>query len=481
MTKLSETILKNTTKFGRKPALLVLEDGTSFSGFSCGVDGTAFGEICFNTTLEGYLEVITDPSYAGQIVTMTYPQIGNYGVNLDDCQSAAPAMRALVVRDMCQTPSNFRSEISLPDFLIRNKIVAIEGVDTRSLVRHIRDFGAQKAAVSTVVLDEQRLLEEVKESTSIVGQNLVKTVSRAAASKFDELSASQAFAFGMPAEKKYKVVAYDCGAKLAIMENLVRCGCDLTVVPWDTPAKEVLGMHPDGVFFSNGPGDPDAVEDTYVQVRELLGKLPIFGICLGHQMMSIAAGAEIEKLKYGHRGGNQPVLNLLTHRVEITSQNHGFGCVFSSLGELEDEYKSVEVPRGLNGSAEDLRAWVQAGVAPVVKNEKYGRIRLTHVNLNDGTAEGIQFMDVPAFCVQYHPEANPGPTDSHYLFTAFTRLMDGDDDYLNIDISKDRLAGWRFGSNCATDSAVDRKDSSPLNLSNRKKPSHENGEEVANA
>ena len=276
MTKLSETILNNTTKFGRKPALLVLEDGTSFSGYSCGVDGTAFGEICFNTTLEGYLEVITDPSYAGQIVTMTYPQIGNYGVNLDDCQSAAPAMRALVVRDMCQTPSNFRSEISLPDFLIRNKIVAIEGVDTRSLVRHIRDFGAQKAAVSTVVLDEQRLLEEVKESASIVGQNLVKTVSRAAASKFDELPASQAFAFGMPAEKKYKVVAYDCGAKLAILENLVRCGCDLTVVPWDTPAKEVLGMHPDGVFFSNGPGDPDAVEDTYVQVRELLGKLPIF-------------------------------------------------------------------------------------------------------------------------------------------------------------------------------------------------------------
>lgn len=424
----------------------MLEDGTSFSGFDCGASGTAFGEICFNTTLEGYLEVITDPSYAGQIVTMTYPQIGNYGVNLDDCQSATPALRGLVVRDMCQTPSNFRSMMSLPEFLTKNNIVAIEGIDTRALVRHIRDFGAQKAAVSTVVLDEEQLLAEVKDSPSIVGQNLVKTVSRASVDSFDGLPESQAFAFMQPSEKKYKVVAYDCGAKLAILQNLVRCGCELTVVPWNTPATDVLEMHPDGVFFSNGPGDPDAVNETYEQVREIIGKVPVFGICLGHQMMSIAAGAKIEKLKYGHRGGNEPVMNLLTRRVEVTSQNHGFGCVFSSLGVLEDEFKGVEIPEGLNGSAEDLRAWVKAGVAPVVKNEKYGRIRLTHVNLNDGTPEGIQFLDVPAFCVQYHPEANPGPTDSHYLFTAFTRLMDGDEDYLNIDIAKDRLSGWKFGS-----------------------------------
>ncbi|MDO4842052.1 MAG: glutamine-hydrolyzing carbamoyl-phosphate synthase small subunit [Phoenicibacter congonensis] len=424
----------------------MLEDGTSFRGFACGASGTAFGEICFNTTLEGYLEVITDPSYAGQIVTMTYPQIGNYGVNLDDCQSATPALRGLVVRDMCQTPSNFRSMMTLPEFLTKNNIVAIEGVDTRALVRHIRDFGAQKAAVSTVVLDEEQLLAEVKDSPSIVGQNLVKTVSRASVDSFDELPESQAFAFMQPAEKKYKVVAYDCGAKLAILQNLVRCGCEPTVVPWNTPAADVLEMHPDGVFFSNGPGDPDAVSETYEQVREIIGKVPVFGICLGHQMLSIAAGAKIEKLKYGHRGGNEPVMNLLTRRVEVTSQNHGFGCVFSSLGVLEDEFSDVEIPEGLNGSAEDLRAWVKAGVAPVVKNEKYGRIRLTHVNLNDGTPEGIQFLDVPAFCVQYHPEANPGPTDSHYLFTAFTRLMDGDEDYLNIDIAKDRLSGWKFGS-----------------------------------
>ena len=424
----------------------MLEDGTSFRGFACGASGTAFGEICFNTTLEGYLEVITDPSYAGQIVTMTYPQIGNYGVNLDDCQSATPALRGLVVRDMCQTPSNFRSMMSLPEFLTKNNIVAIEGIDTRALVRHIRDFGAQKAAVSTVVLDEEQLLAEVKDSPSIVGQNLVKTVSRASVDSFDELPESQAFAFMQPSDKKYKVVAYDCGAKLAILQNLVRCGCELIVVPWNTSATDVLEMHPDGVFFSNGPGDPDAVNETYEQVREIIGKVPVFGICLGHQMMSIAAGAKIEKLKYGHRGGNEPVINLLTRRVEVTSQNHGFGCVFSSLGVLEDEFKGVEIPEGLNGSAEDLRAWVKAGVAPVVKNEKYGRIRLTHVNLNDGTPEGIQFLDVPAFCVQYHPEANPGPTDSHYLFTAFTRLMDGDEDYLNIDIAKDRLSGWKFGS-----------------------------------
>ena len=229
----------------------------------------------------------------------------------------------------------------------------------------------------------------------------------------------------------------------------------MTVVPWNTPAEEVLELKPDGVFMSNGPGDPDAVGETYDQVEKLMGKLPMFGICLGHQMMSLASGAKIEKLKFGHRGGNQPVMNLLTHRVEITAQNHGFGCIFSTLGKLESNFEHVQQKAGLNGSAEDLRVWVEQGVAPVVKNDKFGRIRLTHVNLNDGTCEGLQFLDVPAFCVQYHPEANPGPTDSHYLFTAFSRLMDGDDDYLNIDIAKDRLSGWKFGEEeCASRKAV---------------------------
>ena len=455
LTKLFDNILAGTSKEGRSRAILVLEDGTSYEGWACGASGTAFGEICFNTSLEGYLEVVTDPSYAGQIVTMTYPQIGNYGVNLDDCQSKTPALRGLVVRDMCKTPSNFRSEMSLPDFLLRNNIVAIEGIDTRSLVRHIRENGAMKAAISTVVLDSRQLLTEVSNAEALVGENLVKTVS--CASKFEMTSAdlpkSHAFAIQKPNSAKHKVVAYDCGAKLSILHNLVRSGCDVKVVPWNTPAEAVLEMKPDGVFMSNGPGDPDAVDETYAQVEKLMGKLPMFGICLGHQMMSLASGAKIEKLKFGHRGGNQPVMNLLTHRVEITAQNHGFGCIFSTLGKLESNFEHVQQKAGLNGSAEDLRVWVEQGVAPVVENDKFGRIRLTHVNLNDGTCEGLQFLDVPAFCVQYHPEANPGPTDSHYLFTAFSRLMDGDDDYLNIDIAKDRLSGWKFGE----DECVSRK------------------------
>ena len=200
-------------------------------------------------------------------------------------------------------------------------------------------------------------------------------------------------------------------------------------------------MNPDGVFLSNGPGDPDAVEETYAQVQELLGKVPVFGICLGHQMISLAAGAQIEKLKFGHRGGNQPVMNLLTRRVEITAQNHGFGLVFPSLGVLVPELSGGVAEHPANG---DLRFWVERCIAPVVENERFGRIRLTHVNLNDGTAEGIQLLDHPAFSVQYHPEASPGPTDAHYLFTAFTRLMDGESDYLNIDIASDRLHGWSF-------------------------------------
>ena len=433
----------------------MLEDGTSYDGFACGASGTAFGEICFNTSLEGYLEVVTDPSYAGQIVTMTYPQIGNYGVNLDDCQSTTPALRGLVVRDMCRTPSNFRSEMSLPSFLERNKIVAIEGVDTRSLVRHIRENGAMRAAISTVQLEKPKLLDEVKQSKSIVGENLVRTVSTEKMTQVNlsHLPKTHEFALQVPTELKHKVIAYDCGAKLSILHNLLRSGCEVTVVPWNTPAEQVLEMQPDGVFMSNGPGDPDAVSETYEQVEKLMGKVPMFGICLGHQMMSLASGAKIEKLKFGHRGGNQPVMNLLTHRVEITAQNHGFGCVFSSLGKLTSEFSQVDVQNGLNGSAEDLRVWVEQGSSPIVSNAKFGRIRLTHVNLNDGTCEGLQFLDVPAFCVQYHPEANPGPTDSHYLFTAFSRLMDGDSDYLNIDIAKDRLAGWKFGEGKAVQNA----------------------------
>ena len=442
MSEITHKLLENTTKADGAPALLVLEDGAVFEGTACAAPGEVFGEICFNTSLEGYLEVITDPSYAGQIITMTYPQIGNYGVNLEDCQSEAPALRGLVVRDMCTAPSNWRSEMSLPEFLKKNNVVAIEGVDTRALVRHVRDNGAQRAVLSTLDTDAESLLAKVRESQSIVGINLAETVSRTDERIFttEDLPESQAFALADPKPAKYQVVAYDCGAKLSIFQNLVRQGCELTAVPWDTPAEEVLAMNPDGVFLSNGPGDPDAVSGTYTQVEKLIGKVPLFGICLGHQMMCKAAGADMEKLKFGHRGGNQPVMNLRTHRVEITAQNHGFGLVFPTLGKL--------IPEECDGVAEhvdDLRFWVERGVAPVVRNDKFGRIQLTHVNLNDGTAEGIAFLDVPAFSVQYHPEASPGPTDAHYLFTAFARLMDGREDYLDIDIAADRLAGWEFG------------------------------------
>jgi len=449
-TPLAQRMLASTSKGESVPAVLMLEDGTVFYGRGCGAKGSAVGEVCFNTSLEGYFEVLTDPSYAGQIITMTYPQIGNYGIDLDDaqlscapCASSRPALRGMVVRDMCHTPSNWRSSVSVPDYLKQHNIVAIEGIDTRALVRHLRDNGSQKGIVSTETLDLDELRAQLDEAPGLVGQNFVESVSCNGTYSFGvaNLPAAHSFADAPAPASRHRVVAYDCGIKRGILEGLVRAGCDLTVVPWDTPAEDVLAQNPDGVFLSNGPGDPDAVEGTYTQVKKLLGKVPVFGICLGHQMISLACGAQIEKLKFGHRGGNQPVMNLVSGRVEITAQNHGFGLVWDSLGEIVPELSGGYGQHPADG---DLRFWVRAGVAPVVRNEQFGLIRLTHVNLNDGTAEGIQLLDVPAFCVQYHPEAAPGPTDAHYLFTAFAHLMDGDQDYLNIDIAADRLAGWNF-------------------------------------
>lgn len=453
-----EHILSNTSKAGVRPAVLALEDGTVFRGFSCGAPGETSGEICFNTGLVGYLEVITDPSYAGQIVCMTYPQIGNYGVNEDDTQAPQVALRGLVVRDMCAHPSNWRSHESLPNFLREHDVVAIEGIDTRALVRHIREAGAMRAVLSTLDLDETSLIAKAQAATPLAEENYVAQVSRESIESY-HYEACYDFAKDAPVKTRFHVVAYDCGVKSAILDGLVEVGCAVSVVPWDTPAQEMLALEPDGVFLSNGPGNPDNVEATFEQVEQLLGKVPLFGICLGHQMLGKAAGARVEKLKYGHRGINQPVMNLITKRVEITVQNHGFNLIFPSLGSLDSESKRAlkdsgnpDEHIGAWHDMRDMRPWTHVDIPPVVNNDRFGRIQLTHVNLNDGTIEGMRFLDVPAFSVQYHPEAAPGSTDSHYLFSAFTRLMEqwrsqeAQEDYLAIDPATNRLAGWKFDS-----------------------------------
>ena len=410
---------------GKHPrALLALENGTYFFGRSAGAEGEAFGEVVFNTSMVGYQEIVSDPSYAGQIVTLTYPQIGNYGVNEVDMQADRLHLRGLIVHDMCYQPSNWQSVCSLPEFLAQRGVVAIEDVDTRAITLAIREGGAMRAAISTTDLDPESLVARVRASEPISDHNFVADVST------PERYVVQA---GEGAESPLHVVAYDCGEKRGIGKRLSAAGIDVTVVPWDTPAEDVLAMEPDGVFFSNGPGDPQSVRPVVDAVEACLGKVPVFGICLGNQVISLAAGGEVEKLPYGHHGGNEPVMNLLTGKVEITAQNHNYGPVFSSFGPLVPELSD-----GVTEHPADLRFWSQRHVAPVVRNERYGRIRLTHVNLNDGTPEGIQFLDIPAFSMQYHPEAKPGPNDSTYAFAAFAKLMRGDEDYLAIDVREGR-------------------------------------------
>ncbi len=411
-------------------ALLALEDGTVFPGTACGADGEAAGELCFNTSMTGYQEVLTDPSYAGQIVTMTMPHIGNYGVNGADMESRGVFAKGFVVRHMCDEPSSWRSEESLPAFLKHRGVVAISGVDTRRLTRHLRERGAMRAVISTVETDGATLAARAAASPGLVGRDLVAEVATAESYRwgFDvppdcELPVDTGI---LPATPRFRVVAMDSGIKYNILRRLAESGCDITVLPPSSSAEEVLALEPDGVFFANGPGDPSAVDYLYSTLRELLGKKPVFGICLGHQMLSLAVGAETFKLKYGHRGGNHPVKNLLTGQVEITSQNHGFCVDFGSIGPLD-----IEASGGLDASARELGVWVGADVAPVVRSEQFGRVQLTHVNLNDMTVEGIRLLDVPAFSVQYHPEAAPGPHDARYLFSAFMRLMDGSPDYLS--------------------------------------------------
>jgi len=418
---------------GRSPgALLALEDGSVFRGRCCGAAGETFGEVVFNTSMVGYQEIVSDPSYAGQIVTLTYPQVGNYGVNRLDMQSRRLDLRGLVVRDMCHAPSNWQSVQTLPDLLRERGVVAIEGVDTRALTLRIREGGAMRAAISTVDLDPESLVARVRASEPISAHNFVPDVST------DE-------PYEVPAVhgRGLHVVAYDCGEKAGIVRRMSEAGIRVTAVPWDTPAEVALSHAPDGVFLSNGPGDPEQVDATAEAARNLLGKVPVFGICLGNQIVTLATGAQVEKLPYGHHGGNEPVMNLLTGKVEITAQNHNYGPVFETFGPLVPELSG-----GFSEHVRDLRFWSERHVAPVALNERFGRVRLTHVNLNDGTPEGLQFLDIPAFSMQYHPEAKPGPNDSAYAFEAFARLMEAwrdrdregavPADYLAIDVREGR-------------------------------------------
>jgi carbamoyl-phosphate synthase small subunit len=357
-----------------KQAILVLEDGRTFRGKSFGAEGETFGEMVFNTSMSGYQEVLTDPSYAGQIVCMTYPLIGNYGTNSADCESNRPWAEGFVVKEASRIASNFRSEETLDSYLKRNKIVGIESLDTRALVRHIRDKGAMRVVISTEDLNEESLLEKVKSSPEMVNRELASKV-----------STDKIYEFPCNSEEKFHVVCYDFGIKTNSLKEFAERGCRLTVIPEKTSAEEVLKLKPNGIFLSNGPGDPSSMKSVINEITKLTeSNVPIFGICLGHQLLSLAFGGTTYKMIFGHRGGNQPIKNLSTGKVEITSHNHGFAVDKSSLP------NNVEV---------------------------------THINLNDETVAGIKHKTKPIFSVQYHPEASPGPNDAKYHFDKFIELM----------------------------------------------------------
>jgi len=372
-----------------KLAVLALEDGTVFEGQSFGAPVERAGEVVFNTAITGYQEVFTDPSYSGQIVVLTNPQIGNYGANANDSESARPYIEGLAVREFSPLSSNWRSDETAQKFLTENGVPVISGIDTRALVLHLRSRGVMRGVLSSISTDAKELVERARKSPSMAGLDLATRVSTPQVYTWDQpaLAASPSENIGDAAEPRFNVVAYDFGIKRNILRMLVQSGCKVTVVPAGTKAEDVLALKPSGVFLSNGPGDPEPLTYQAEQVRKLVGKTPIFGICLGHQILGLALGGKTYKLKFGHRGANHPVLNKVTNRVEITSHNHGFAVDPDSL--------------------------------------KSSDVEVTHMNLNDGTLEGFRHRNHPVFCVQYHPEAAPGPHDSHYLFGDFVKLMEG--------------------------------------------------------
>ncbi len=371
-------------------AKLALENGKVFTGVQFGAEGEVSGEVCFNTSLTGYQEIISDPSYAGQLITMTTPMIGNYGVNGDDMESLKPHARGFIVREYFDYHSNFRAETGLGEFLTKHGIVAIQGIDTRMLTKMLRSEGALRGVLSTTDTDDASLVAKARALPSMAGQDLASEVTCLTPYEWTSVDTTQ---FAVPAvqgdgtqpRSTFRVVVYDFGVKHNILRRLTSYGCSLTVVPASTSAEDVLAMDPDGIFLSNGPGDPDAVKYAIANLKKLVGKKPMFGICLGHQLLALALGGTTYKLKFGHRGGNHPVKNLATGDIEVTSQNHGFAVDWKSMDESQ--------------------------------------LTLTHVNLNDATVEGFEHKTLPLFCVQYHPEASPGPHDSDYLFKRFIGMM----------------------------------------------------------